>query len=121
MWRPLIAVIIVVLYALVAIRLWHIHIARRAILVFGFAGTLLSLLRIGSLFYLSYRMQTHTFSPDVLSLSYILVPEIWLFSVIRQPNFVLDTLLTSIALIIGSFLWAFPLLLLWGAPKRQLG
>jgi hypothetical protein len=121
MWRPLIAVIIVALYTLVVIVLSRIHVARRAILVFVIAGSVLSLLRIGTLIYLSHRMQSHTFSASLLPLSYILVPEVWLFSLIRQPNFVLDTLLTSTALIIGSFVWALPFLLLWGAPKRQLG
>lgn len=121
MLRLLIAAILVFLYTLVAIRMWQIKIARRAILIFVFAGSLLTFLRIGSLWYLSYRMQGHTFFPNTLYISYILVPEIYLFSLIRQPNFVLDTLLTSVVLTIGSFLWALPILLLWGVPKRPLG
>lgn len=120
MLQVLIAAIIAFLYALVVIRLWQIKIARRAIRVFVFAGFVLSLLRIGSLFYLGYRMESHTFSSNTLLLSYVLVPEIGLFSSIRQPNVVLDTLLTSAVLIVGSFLWALPLLLFWGVPKRQL-
>jgi hypothetical protein len=110
---------LVFLYAFAVVRVCQIRVARRAIRLFVVTGSLLTLLRVSTLSYLSYRMRGHTFSEAMLLVSYVLWPESTFMTLIRQPNLALDFLLTTALLAVGSFLWALPILLLWGVKNRQ--
>jgi hypothetical protein len=116
--RSVIFVGLVSLYAFVVVRICRIRIDRRATTLFLVAGLLLTVLRISLLQYLSYRMQTHTFSEAMSLLTFVMWPESTIMASIRQPNPTLDFLLTSALIALGSFLWALPTLLLWGVKER---
>jgi hypothetical protein len=97
---------------------------RFGLITFLTTGCILALLRVSCLFYLSYRLKNHTWTYFVSKFKFLLYPESQLlliyqnqFTPIENPVWL--TTIFSLALIIGSFLWALPLLFL-KAKKREL-
>lgn len=112
---------IVLIYTWVAIRMFKSRFTRTGVVAFCVVGILLAVLRISWVWYLAYRMRTHTWSESIERansfLGYFFPEEIFIsLFPIEAPFW--RTLFLSLILIIGSFFWASVLLLL-GARKRE--
>lgn len=111
----LITLLLMLLYGIAVVKLFRSRLTGSGIFCFLTLGGALALIRITLLWFSYYRFQMHTYTTPVLS--YVFLPEnavIYPFN-IRSPE--LHAILLTILLIIGSFFWLFPLLLI-GARRK---
>ena len=95
-------------------------IPRRSIIVFLLCGSMLAVFRAWAFSYLSYRNRTHTNYASLRPLYFCLLPEGSFVGMLRMENTNLWLIVMYSALALGSFLWAFPLVL-WLVPRNRLG
>jgi hypothetical protein len=94
------------------------EITKRGVLLFLVCGSLLALFRSWAYWYLSYRMRTHTFYETLRPLMLCLLPEAALVNLLPPiENLNWWVAIMYGALIIGSFLWTFPLILFLARRK----
>ncbi|HEX5733969.1 MAG TPA: hypothetical protein VF131_14135 [Blastocatellia bacterium] len=93
--------------------------SRKGVLAFLLGGTLLFALREATLWYLDYRVRTHTVTSFWLyRLAYISYPE---SHILIDTGISEDALWLNVLLAAGSFCWALPLLLIGSRAKTQTG
>ena len=86
--------------------------SRRGLALFLICGSLLALFRSWAYWYLSYRLRTHSiFDGTLRPLELSVLPEVGFVGLVQIENVYLWLGLMYGALIVGSFLWALPLLL----------
>lgn len=107
------------LFILTAFRIVKSRISARQLAAFLSIVVILALVRTAILLYLQYRTQSHTFSENVLLLSYALYPELPLTQALPTPTYGAYLVVSIGALILGSFLWAFPLLIILSSKKTR--
>jgi hypothetical protein len=93
-------------------------IPRRSFIVFLLCGSILAVFRAWAFWYLSYRNRTHTNYASLRPLYLCLLPEGRFVGMLRMENTNLWLIVMYSALALGSFLWAFPLVL-WSAPRKR--
>ena len=94
-------------------------IGRRGLALFLICGSSLALYRSWAYWYLSYRLRTHSiYDGRLRPLELSLLPEVRFVGLLYIENAYLFLALMYAALIVGSFLWALPLVLF--SPKRAL-
>lgn len=108
------------LFILTAFKVVKSKISSRQLAAFLSIAVMLALVRTAILLYLQYRTQSHTFSDNVLFLSYALYPELPLTQVLPTTTYGAYLTVSIGALILGSFLWAFPLLIFLSPKDRAL-
>ena len=99
------------LFALTAPRVAKSKIGSRGILTFFSVFMILTLIRVAIMLYVQYRVQSHTYSGTVSYLSYALYPDLPLALLIPTQTEAAYLTVSIVALILGSFVWAFPLLI----------
>jgi TRAP-type C4-dicarboxylate transport system permease small subunit len=92
--------------------------SRRGYITFIICGGLLAISRSWAYWYLSYRMRTHTVTEGLRPLELLLLPEAWFVGLVQLDSLGAWLSLMYAALIVGSFLWAFPLVLFFA--RRRL-
>jgi hypothetical protein len=91
--------------------------SRSGFAAFLICGSLLAVSRSWVYWYLCHRMRTHTVSEGLRPLWWPLLPEAGFVGAIRLESPDLFLALMYTALIVGSFMWAFPLMLFSGRRK----
>ena len=92
-----------------------VKLSRTGILVYLIGGGLTAITRIACFWFVNYRMHQHTMTPLVDMLNMILEPDVLLATKIlnsQLDNELFYYTVFSLALILGSYLWALPLLLI---------
>jgi len=90
----------------------------RGFALFLICGGLLAVYRSWAYWYLSYRMRTHTGTEALRPLELSLLPEARFVGLVQLDSLGAWLTLMYAALIVGSFLWAFPLVLF--SARRRL-
>lgn len=114
----LITLLLTALYTFVVIKIVKSELKRSSVLWFFAVGIFLALIRAAFLWYMDYRLRTHTFTEGIWFLSYILCPEGPLMYMLDIHNTKLHMAMLTILLAVGSFVWALPLLLV--NSKRKI-
>lgn len=91
-------------------------ISGKGLIVFGGAGILLALFRIGIYLILDNRSRNHTMPQNLNWTRLFLMPESFLIAYLPEMNFFIWNIVVAIILAAGSFLWASPLMFV-GAKK----
>ena len=115
-------VIQVGLFALTAPKAAGSNLVNKQLRLFLLVAAGLATVRILVLFYIQSRVQSHTFSESVFYLTYLLYPELPVMvqlMPITSPALYFTTAITS--LLLGSLLWAFPLLYFLSIRKNPGG
>ena len=122
--RSLIPIIVLVAIALVygwaAIQMFRSRFTRTGVRLFWIVGTFLTIVRVGWIWFLAYRMRTHTMSEPLLQIDSIakyFFPETVVINLTPIVDPLPTMLFLSFLLIIGSFFWA-SILLLVGAQRK---
>ena len=92
-------------------------ISRRGFILFLICGSLLAIYRSWAYWYLSYRLRTHTGSEALRPLALSLLPEASFVGLIQLESLGLWVTLMYASLILGSFLWALPLTLIYSGRR----
>ena len=93
-------------------------ISGRGVALFLICGGLLAVYRSWAYWYLSYRMRTHTGTETLRPLELSLLPEARFVGLVQLESPDSWLILMYAALVAGSFLWAFPLMLF--STRRKL-
>jgi|GEM_PF-5899586 len=119
---PIIILIAVVLvYGWAAVQMFKSRFTRTGIRLFWIVGSLLTVVRVGWIWFLAYRLRTHTWSESLQQIDSIaknFFPEAIVTALTPIEDPYRSMLFLSFLLIIGSFFWA-SILLLVGARKRE--
>jgi hypothetical protein len=106
------------LFIVTAFRIVKSRISAKQLAAFLSIVVILALVRTAILLYLQYRTQSHTFSENVLLLSYALYPELPLTQMLPTTTYAAYLTVSISTLILGSFLWAFPLLIVLSSKSK---
>jgi hypothetical protein len=112
---------VILVYGWAAVRMVKSRFTRTGVRLFLIVGSVLAVIRVGWLWFLAYRMRTHTWSESLQQIDSIakyLFPEAIVTALIPTKDPYRSTLFLSFLLIVGSFFWA-SILLLVGAQKKE--
>jgi len=121
--KTLIAFGFFVLWQLVALffffsRKHKSKVTKRGVSLFIACGSLLAITRSGVFWYLDYQLRHHTVNESTHLLQWIVLPEAFLVGQFStEENIELWLTVIYVALILGSFLWALPMLLFTARKK----
>src|SRR6266508_5978648 len=116
-------VAIVLVYGWAAMRMFKSKFTRTGVIAFFLIGTFLAVVRVSWVWYLGYRMRTHTWSVSLQTFNSLVkyfFPEEIVVSLLPIEDPFRSTLFLSLVLIIGSFFWASILLLVGARPRKEL-
>ena len=113
-------VIQVGLFVLTAPKVGRLRLGQRQILEFLFVALCLAAARIAVLFYIQSRTETHRFSEGVFYLTYLLYPELpVMVRLMPLTSYGFYLAFSTTAILLGSLLWAFPLLYFLSSGKEH--